>query len=72
MVSCEMKHLRAQRSVTFNRGLLPYPTQTKISLDSLNFVTILCIEDDERHKCFTMRNVIFKLFDNSLKIYGTK
>jgi len=44
----------AEGSRTFNRGLLPYPTQTEISLESLNRVTILCMEDYERHKYFAI------------------
>jgi len=51
LVQC---HLRAQRSRIFNRGLLLYPTQTEISLDFLNLMKILWMEDDERHKCFAI------------------
>jgi len=50
------------------------PTQTEISLDSLNLVTMFWMEDDERHKCFTISQweMWFFFFDNSLRIVGTK
>ncbi len=47
-------HLKAQRSCTFNWGFLPCPTQTEISLDSLNLFTILCMVVGERPQFFAI------------------
>ncbi len=48
------RHLRAQRSSTFNWGFLPCPICTVISLDSLNLFKILCMILGERPKFFAI------------------
>jgi len=51
-VSCAI--LSEGSKVMHIQGLLPYPTQTEIPLDYLNLVTVLWMEDDERHQCFAI------------------